>query len=306
MSIRRKIGHVIVVALTLLFFVLSSTDLIINDDKEEVKNVMVITEEITGVEYQNFKRGIQESANKHRVNVNMAEIRENQSEEEILTHLQHEFDENVQAIIIQAECKEVIQKFLAQQEMPRPVIEVNSFSNYAGQVSTVMVDLKEAARLLAEKIEKDCGKDTEAVLLLCESDREKGIGNYLKTTFEEAGLTLAEQTVSMGEALTITEAARTNRVYVSCCAAITEHAAKYLEDEVLYGIGYSDEVMKLLQNDEVDGIAAYSMYSLGIHAIHRAVEAIENGNPEESTLAECRWITKENLEGEYEFLFPIY
>ena len=52
-------------------------------------------------------------------------------------------------------------------------------------------------------------------------------------------------------------------VFICSSPKITEEASDYLKskNQVIYGIGYSDEVLQGIREGKVEGVMAYSMYS---------------------------------------------
>ena len=69
----------------------------------------------------------------------------------------------------------------------------------------------------------------------------------------------------------------TQAVFICSSPKITEEASDYLKskNQVIYGIGYSDEVLQGIREGKVEGVMAYSMYSFGIYAVKSAIYSIE-------------------------------
>ena len=96
-----------------------------------------------------------------------------------------------------------------------------------------------------------------------------------------------------------------NPIWIGCWITETEWALKHMKKELLYSVGYSDEILKGMREGEVKGLAAFSMYAIGIHTIQQAAAAIEKEETRDVKVP-CRIVTKENMNEEEEFLIPIH
>ena len=165
---------------------------------------------------------------------------------------------------------------------------------------------QEMAKELAQKIEEEYGADAQIVLLINEKENAKNIGGILEREFAEWSFSTTKMEISRNAVRKCLGEGK--KIFIGCCAAVTEQAALFFKEgeAVLFGVGYSDKVLQNIREERVDGVMAYSMYSMGIYAMKCAVTAVEKDSIEREIQVPCRWITKENMKSEYDFLFPIY
>lgn len=302
----KKIGLFFVVILMIVFFVLFNTDVVINDGKEEIKRVSLIMAEKRGVDLDNFRKGIQEAANDDRVDVNYIVLDEDEKEEDILMHLRREYEGGAQAMIILGEGDGALRRFFEEQNKSLPVVAVNTGEDYGEESVTVSFEMKETAKLLCKEIKSRQGEKSKVVLLTNGRRLTEQTCRILEESFQEMGIRTEKSTMSEKAVQGYLEDSEEALVFVACCASAAEEAAKLLEGQPLYGIGYSNEILEYIREKKITGVMAYSMYSMGIYAMQEAAKAIENGGKADKIMVPCRWITEENRKAEYEFLFPVY
>lgn len=301
MSRFKRISFWITAVLVVIFFLMSSTDLIIKEEVENVKKVSVFVSAEEDSYLDNFKKGIQEGASDSRVDVNYVMV--STSEEDAMPRIERECGDDVQAIILFSENPQFVNWYMKDRKEKVPVITVNTFENASGSAADVSFDVQEAAEVLAEEIQKRHGEGAETVLLTNEESISGQVSQILLEIFEEKGLE-AECTELSANNIRSYKRKSKEIVFVGCWITETEKAMEYLDGEALYGVGYSYEILRGIRSGEVEGVAAFGMYSAGIHAMHQAVSAME-AEPEDVKIP-CRMITEENIDEQQEFLIPVY
>lgn len=292
----------LVAILMVPFFILSSTDLLVREEKQQIKKVSVISSGESGSAWEDFRRGIQEAANEDRVEANyivLGEEGETWTQTELI---EREYQRGAQAIILAVKDRGVMEDYLAgKQEMP-PLIIVNSFGNYDHQASRILFDTDEAAKRLVQEIVKQESSPQSVVCLTGESQISAEVYKSLKKAFAAEGIETESTTMNHG-----VEKAR--GVLVGCGPQETEELLAKTggsQRRAIYGVGHSDTILKEMEAGNVKGVMAYSMYSMGVHAVREAVSAIDEGEAEATVLVPCKLITRENLKEEQTFLFPIH
>jgi len=293
MSRIKRISFWVTAALVVIFFLMSSTDLILKEEVEQVKKISVFVAAEENSYRDNFKRGIMEAASESRVDVNYVKAPAGQKE------TRSRIDSDVQAVILLSEDERNDIGELAEEV---PVITVNAFGSITDVAADVSFDLQEAAEELAEEVQKGRGERTEAVLLTGKDGISVQIGEALRQVFGDAGIEAVCMELSRSN-IQSSSREMESPVFIGCWITQTEQAMEYLDGETLYGVGYSNEILKGIREGKVAGIAAFSMYSAGIHAIRQAVSAMEREM--EDIRIPCRMITNENIEEQKEFLIPV-
>ena len=288
----------VVAVLMAVFFTLSATDLLVREGKQEIKKISVIVPgEKTSV-WEDFRRGIQEAANEDRVEINYVTL----EEEGVLTQLElvdREYERGAQAMILFLNDRDGVEQYLeAKGENMSPIITVNSYGSFASLAGSVLYDTDQAAQLLADMVMEKETEGRPVVLAEGKSQVSKRAKEGLERAFRDRGVNVETE-----------ESGAETGILVGCDPAETERllaegwAQKGWD---LYGMGYSETILRAMEDGSVEGVIAYSMYAMGVHALREALQAIEHENAKEPVYVEYRWITDENLREEQSYLFPIH
>lgn len=195
-----------------------------------------------------------------------------------------------------------MEEYLADKQDMAPLIIVNSFGNYDHQVSRILFDTDEAAKGLVQEILKQESGLQSVTCLTGESQISAEVYKSLKKALVAEGIETESMTMNHG-------AEEAQGVLIGCGPQETEELlAKTGEGQgrAIYGVGHSDTILKEMEAGNVKGIMAYSMYSMGVHAVREAVRTIDEGEAEATVLVPCKLITGDNLKEEQTFLFPIH
>lgn len=292
----------LVAVLMVLFFILSSTDLLVRKDKQEIKKVSVIASGESSSVGEDFRRGIQEAANEDRVEVNYIAFGEEGETWTQTELIEREWQRGAQAVILVVKDRGSMEQYLAGKQDMAPLITVNSFGNYDHELSRILFDTDAAAERLVQEILKQEGRLKPVTCLTGESQISAEVYKSLKKALAAEGI--EPESMTLSHAVVEGEG-----IFIGCGQEETEELiSKTGEDKrrAIYGIGHSDTILKEMEAGSVKGIMAYSMYSVGVHAVREAVNAIDEGYTEETVFVPCKLITRENLKEEQRFLFPIH
>ncbi len=298
----RRIGFAVTALLMLFCLMLSSSDFIIREEVAEVKKISVYVASADSPYLSDLKRGILETANESRVDVNYVTA-VGSEKADILVQLKNEYEGGSQAVILFAENPEGVRQYVRQEPGYGPVITANSFGNGMPDVPDVSFDLEGAAKELADTIQREHGTEVKTVLLIGEEGISEEIGRNLKGVLEERGMEAVCRKGTEKQILQYGE--EENAVFVGCWISQTEHAAEYLGQNALYGIGCSNRILNGIKEGRIVGVEAFSMYSMGIYAMQQAIAVLEQGRAADIQLS-CKMITKDNMEEEEAFLTPIH
>ncbi len=287
----------LVAALMAVFFTLSATDLLVREEKQEIKRISVFISGENSSVWEHFRRGIQEAANEDRVEINYVTLEEEGS----LTQMElvdREYERGAQAMILSLNEGDGMEQFLEEKEDMVPVITVNSQGSFPCQAGSVLYDTDQAAQLLADMVLKEQAEDRPILLVDGKSQISKRAKESLRKAFTDRKANLVPEKIK-----------EETGILVGCDPIITE---KLLTEEWakkgwdIYGMGYSETILRAMEEGSVRGVIAYSMYAMGVHALREAIKAIEHENTKEPVYVEYRWITGKNLRDEQSYLFPIH
>lgn len=296
---RWKRGMLALVAVLMaIFFVLSSTDLLIREKQQEIKRISVIVPGEEASVWEDFRRGIQEAANEERVEVNYLALEEEEGTMTQTEVIDRECQRGAQAIILSLKDRESMEQHLEGKEDMVPLVTVNSYGSFSCLAGSVLYDTDGAAKLLAEKVVEEQGSDIQVIFTRGESQISQMALTSLKDAFADRDVTIETSEGNNGKG-----------ILVGCSPRETE---ELLSEEwadkgwAIYGMGYSETLLKAVKDGSLQGVIAYSMYAMGVHALQEAVRAIEQGGSSDAVYVGYKWITKENLEEEQSYLFPIH
>ena len=133
--------------------------------------------------------------------------------------------------------------------------------------------------LLFFLIAGSCQKRQEeepVVYLTDEKEMSERMWTIFQETFQNQGIAIEKKKMTLPNLAKYRDQ-KQQAVFICSSPKITEETADYLKskNQVIYGIGYSDEVLQGIREGKVEGVMAYSMYSYGIYAEKSAVYSIE-------------------------------
>ena len=171
----------------------------------------------------------------------------------------------------------------------------------------VWFDVQDMAECLAEKIHQKRQEEEPVVYLTDEKEMSERMWTIFQETFQKQGIAIEKKKMTLPNLAKYRDR-KQQAVFICSSPKITEEASDYLKskNQVIYGIGYSDEVLQGIREGKVEGVMAYSMYSFGIYAVKSAIYSIEGKKVDHLTKTKCEWITQDNIKEKYDFLFPIY
>lgn len=300
----KKISIVCVGVLMIVFMFLAYSNLFGGETKKEIKKISVIGVKSKNSQAEDFKRGIEEAANAKRVDVEYFEVGEDY--DTIKEYIEREIKNDSQALIVFSEKEEQILSYLKEENKKIPLILVNPGGTEERAVR-VWFDVQDMAENLTEKILEKRQAEEPVVYLTDEKEMSERMWDVFWETFQKRGVEIEKKKMTLPNLARYRDR-KQPAMFICSSPEITEEAADYLKskNQVIYGIGYSDEVLQGIREEKVEGVMAYSMYSLGIYAVKSAVNVIEDKKVDYATKTECEWVTQDNIKEKYDFLFPIY
>ena len=162
-----------------------------------------------------------------------------------------------------SEKEEQILSYLQSEKKKIPLILVNPGGTEEKTIR-VWFDVQDMAECLAEKIHQKRQEEEPVVYLTDEKEMSERMWTIFQETFRTKGWQSRKKSTLPN--LAKYRDRKQQAVFICSSPKITEETADYLKskNQVIYGIGYSDEVLQGIREGKVEGVMAYSMYSFGI------------------------------------------
>lgn len=322
MSNREKGLWCVFAGVLALLFLLSSTDLIIKEKKQEVYAVSVLIADASDEYYINFRKGMDKAAEKFHADVSFISLYHDNSAEEQIELLRREIRDGAEAVILAPVNETEIVMKLDEISPNCPIVLLGSSSVSDAVASNLSIDGYETGRVLAQRIAERESREIP-VWIFAEGLSYTGTGDLydgLRSVLEEEGFTLKlverenadtfrsviEETVYPGSSEVTIVALDT--ATLDDAAAIIEGSTVYREHVAgLYGIGSTIGILRQLDRGVITGIMASNEYDVGYLSVRSAVEAAMGIRLKELMKTDTFYIEKEDLKNrEYEqLLYPI-
>lgn len=305
-----------------LLFLLSSTDLIIKEKKQEVYVVSVLVADASDEYYINFRKGMDKAAEKLHVDVSFVSLYYDHSAEEQIDLLQREIRDGAEAVILAPVNETEIVMKLDEMSPNCPIVLLGSSAVSDCVSSTLSIDGYETGRALAEKI---AGKESAdiPVYIFSSGLSYTGAGDLydgVRSALEEAGFAVSlveredsdtfrsmiEGTVYPGSSEMTIIALDTASLGET--ASVMEGSSVYREHVAgLYGIGCTTGILRQMDRGIITGLMVSNQYDMGYRSVQSAVDAARGIHLKEQMEMETYYIEKNDLRNsEYEqLLYPI-
>lgn len=305
-----------------LLFLMSSTDLIIKEEKTQVYPVSVIVDDSTDDFYVNFKKGVEQAAIDYHADVSFITLYERNQSSQQMDMIIRELNDGASAIVVSPVQDASIAAALDENIISGPLVIVDSELSHSKISFNISEDYYEAGRTLAEQVSADIPVSVPIYLL---TDGLEGSANTM--TYDGLNSVLLElgyqvqlfEADSEKEYRSIIESlVYPNKQQAALIAmdleSLTRMSAILDESSVyrgqaagLYGFGSTLLILNYLDEGIVDGIVVTNEFAQGYLSIQKAVEAIQNSGFHESIRSEHFYIEKEDIrKKEYQkLLYPI-
>ncbi|MCI8512539.1 MAG: sugar ABC transporter substrate-binding protein [Lachnospiraceae bacterium] len=322
MSNREKMLWCLGAGILVLLFLLSSTDLIIKEQKREVYRISVIIADSRDEYYVNFKKGMDKAALNFQADVNFITLYAANDEDQQIELLQRELRDGAQAVVL-APVNEADMLMRLDASRPNcPVILLGSATLNESVAASLSVDGYAMGQELGRQVASRAPKEIP-VCLLTEGLSFTGnadIYDGLRSVLDEQGFTcrlverqeadtyrqVVEETVYPGSGrITIialdTAALSETADLLAASSVYKEHVAG------LYGVGCTVGILNHLDEGIVTGLMASSQFDEGYLSVRLAVEAIQGSWPGRQNALNFYYIEAKDLRDErYEkMLYPM-
>ena len=310
-------------AVILIFlYLLSSTDLIIKERKNEIYPVSVILDDVTDESYQNFKKGLDRAAIELNVDVSLITLYEDGDAAQQIERMAREQQDGAKALIVMPVEENALEDALADKRVQIPIVLVNSELPRDKVSSVVTTDYDAMGRSLAKQVIAEHGTDVPVYLFYMQkaSAARQHFQDGVEAVLQAGGCEIRrfahheEGTFRQQiEELVYPESRQAVIIALDPetlleTAQILADSSVYLDHvEGLYGRGTTTPVLNYLDRGIVTGLYVTDDFSTGYLSVKRAVEILSNQKLEEETVLDSYYIQKDDLRRpEYEkMLYPI-
>ena len=304
-----------------LLFLLSSTDLIIKEEKREIYPISVIVEDTSDINYVNFRKGMEQAAIVRNADISFITLYEAGSASQQQELIAREQQAGASALIVApAQGGEIPEDLSRLADIP--VVMVWTGQEPEQAEALVTTDFAQMGRDMAGQIAQSYDRDIP-VYLIGRTLKHEGTESFERTLEEELesrGFTICLSLEEDGNTYrTVLEQAISQEpkgaVIVGLDPDSLREAASVLKSDEklrsyvrgLYGRGSAQEILEALDRGIIRGICATDEFSAGYLSVCRAVEAVSGQRPQKRTVLDHYYIEKEDLRRpKYEtMLYPI-
>ena len=304
-----------------LLFLLSSTDLIIKEEKREIYPISVIVEDTSDTNYVNFRKGMEQAAIEWNGDISFITLYETGSVRQQQELILREEQAGARALIVVPAQGEGTPEDLSRLANI-PTVMVWTEQEPADAAAVVTADFSQMGQKLAGQIARSYDRDIP-VYLIGRTLKHEGTGSFeraLTKELEQMGFSVR---MALGEDEDACRRVLEEAVPLEPKGAVIvglepdslrEAASMLKTDESLrsivrglYGRGSTPEILDGLDRGIIRGICATDEFSAGYLSVCRAIEAVSGRNPEKETVLDNYYIEKEDLrKSRYEtMLYPI-
>ena len=308
-------------AILVLLFLLSSTDLIIKEEEKRIYPISVIVEDDGDANYVNFQKGMDQAAMERNADVSFITLYETGNAEQQQALALREQEDGAAALVVVPAGEQGASDILAARSLI-PMVTVWADGTDAGAVAAVTTDFAGMGKNLADKIGKDWAAGVPVYLFVQEQEKAaaREFGEALAGRLAENGfyprLIRKEGYGTFRNALEDLRESGIERAVLAGLDpdSLTELSAILEGDEALfacvgalYGRGSTLSLLNSLDRGIIRGLCVTDEFSAGYISVWQAVEAAEGHVLGKRTVLESYYIEKEDLrKSEYEkMLYPI-
>ena len=309
-------------AVLILLYLLSSTDLIIKEHKNEVYPISVVIDDAKDENYVNFRKGMDLAAVELNADVSFITLYEKNYASQQLEMMLREQQDGARALIVSPVEETIIEEALTQKRITIPLILVHGELPADRVSSVVTTDYYEMGQQLAETVIAE--QNQELPVYLFSGNREnvatRRFRDGLSTTLSEAGFHVIRYMKNSEDTFRkimeeLGYPGTEDAVIIALDQESLSETASLLEDDPalqpsvkeLYGRGTTLTILNQLDRGTITGLSVTDEFSAGYLSVKRAVEAATNQVPLDQTILPSYYIEKEDLRRpEYEkMLYPI-
>ena len=301
-------------AVLVVLYILSATNLIIKEKEVKVYPVSVLLDGISGENFENMKKGMDEAAYEYNIDMSFPAIAENITMEEESEIAGDAIEAGAKALIIGNRWNEEIAEEIRKKHPEIPVLIVGE-TNYKEEKADVYLNYDNIVKLLSENIRSAESINNEACIVaedLSDDEEVADLAEKLKSRLETMGYKLS---FAEGEGPKLDKQLKTFNKNQTIFIAIDKESAvrlvKYAGDNNLeakiYTIGATDYLLGKLEDGEIAGMVAWNEYDMGYLLVEKLMKMLIDNKGTDKEEIEAFYITAKDLKNEdyIKRLYPI-
>ncbi len=294
-----------------ILWILSSTDLILKEEIEEVYRISVIVNDSEEENWEYFQRGMEYAADQYHVETNFITLYDGISQRKQNEAIAREAEGDAQILIVCPVNAQEFQEFLVENSLKeKPILTLKRKVQSDKVIASIRSDETERGKMLGEMIAEDA-KEEETVWI--------GINNQKQEMYQEFCESLQETLQSYGiesnlsvwneeeELEDVLE--RQETIFVGADTDTTKLLAEKkqeTDEEKIYGNGINASIVHNLENGRINGIAVVDETSMGCLTIANAVKLLQGDKITDLMIDQYAIPSSEVYSKQYEqVLFPI-
>lgn len=306
MTGKQKLFILLDILFLAVLFVISSTDFVWKERKEDVSNISVIVDIPQDGINMNLREGAKKAAQAYHADLHFLNLREYEAQQvDMQTLVQQELDTGCEGILLRCGSGRVTEQILEQIPVGVPVVLWDTEAESPRVKSAASFDRDAVARLLVEKVAEARDKGQSVTLVSHKNcgDQVKELHDLLEELFPQAGVMvrrveLADYTEA--QALVSGLVAQGGNMVVSCDAQALEAMALVCEknDDTLplYGMGWSGTLREQVEKGNIKGIVVADAYGAGYFGVRKLTGFLRGEDQkEEKKTVPTVWVTGENM-----------
>ena len=298
-------------AILIFLYILSATDLIIKENEAKVYSVSILMDGISGENLENMKKGMDEAAYEHNIDMSFPAIADNITMEGKFKLAEEEIMAGAKAIIIGNRWKIEVAEKIKKNHPQFPVLIVGDAEDEKDKAG-VLLNYDNVVKLLTEKMKFAESVNNEICIIAEDFLNENSLAKELKLKLETMGykLNLVE-----GEGPKLEKQLKTftknQTAFITLDKESTARLVKYADDnnpEIrIYAIGATEYLLGKLEDGEITGIIAWNEYDMGYFLVEKLLRMLAGKNEQNKDEVEVFYITAEDLKNEdyIKRLYPI-
>lgn len=293
-------------AVLVVLFLLSSTDLILKDEKAEIYPIAVVIDEISDDSYVNFRKGVERAARDLNADVSFITLYEQWDQEQQTKLLLREQQDGNKALIVLPVDQDAVLREQSEKRLTIPLILVNGAFVERENTACITFDHADMGRQLGEALLRE-RPDLSRVYLVDGGRRDAASAAFAEgicDVLEQAGcpaacweLPVEEEKYRLDDLIDV------NTVTVATDTKSLEKMAQFLTEMGvgqesfggLYGRGGTVSVLNYLDRGVIRGLCVTDDFSAGYLSVKAAVCLADGGTVQNSGCLPGYYIRREDL-----------
>lgn len=306
----------------IILYLLSSTDWIIKEKKNEVYPVSIIIRDVSDDYYANFRKGVEQAADEYNVDVSFLTLYERGDTRQQMELAGREIRDGAGAVVLEPANAVECMRYLDERTYESPMITVGEMLPSSQVAGAVFADYGPAGRQMGEAILRENPEELPVYIFseLPESEAAADLRSGLTAVLEEKGRQVKyiprESPDTYRMAIEDTVYPGNGKAIIAALdPASTAEAADIISGSPvygdyiagLYGTGTTPSLLNQMDKGVIRGMAVANEFDLGYFAVKKAVEAIQPGGTRAQMNLDTYYIEKKALRDPVmeKMLYPI-